>query len=36
VLGFKPRVGIEEGIRKFVDWYEEVHGRQPRTSGRAG
>jgi len=36
VLGFKPRVGIEEGIRKFVDWYEEIHGRQPRTSGRAG
>ena len=36
VLGFKPRVGIEEGIRKFVDWYEEVHGRQSRTSGRAG
>ena len=36
VLGFKPRVGIEEGIRKFVDWYEEVHGRQSRASGRAG
>jgi UDP-glucuronate 4-epimerase len=36
VLGFKPRVGIEEGLRKFVDWYEEVHGRQSRTSGRAG
>jgi UDP-glucuronate 4-epimerase len=36
VLGFKPRVGIEEGIRHFVDWYEEVHGRQSRTSGRTG
>ena len=36
VLGFKPRVGIEEGIRKFVAWYEEMHGRQSRTSGRAG
>jgi UDP-glucuronate 4-epimerase len=36
VLGFRPRVGIEEGIRKFVDWYEEVHGRQSRASGRAG
>src|SRR5436309_462552 len=36
VLGFKPRVGIDEGIRKFVDWYEEVHGRQSRASGRAG
>jgi UDP-glucuronate 4-epimerase len=36
VLGFKPRVGIEPGIRKFVDWYEEVHGRQSRAFGRAG
>jgi UDP-glucuronate 4-epimerase len=36
VLGFKPRVGIAAGIRKFVDWYEEVHGRQSRASGRAG
>jgi UDP-glucuronate 4-epimerase len=36
VLGFKPRVGIEAGIRQFVDWYEEVHGRQSRASRRAG
>lgn len=36
VLGFRPRVGIEAGIRKFVDWYEEVHGRQSRASSRAG
>jgi UDP-glucuronate 4-epimerase len=36
VLGFQPRVGIEEGIRKFVAWYEEVHGRQSRASGRTG
>ena len=36
VLGFRPRVGIEEGIRKFVDWYEGVHGRQSRAAGRAG
>jgi UDP-glucuronate 4-epimerase len=35
VLGFQPKVGIEEGIRKFVDWYQEVHGRQSRASGRA-
>ena len=27
-LGFRPRVGIEEGIRNFVRWYEEIHGRQ--------
>jgi nucleoside-diphosphate-sugar epimerase len=36
VLGFRPRVGIEEGIRKFVDWYQEAHGRQSRASSRAG
>ncbi len=23
-LGWKPRVGIEEGIRRFVRWYEEL------------
>jgi UDP-glucuronate 4-epimerase len=28
-LGYRPRVGIEEGIRRFVGWYEETHGRQP-------
>ncbi len=28
VLGYRPRVGIEEGIRNFVRWYEETHGRQ--------
>jgi len=27
-LGYRPRVGIEEGIRSFVRWYEETHGRQ--------
>jgi len=27
-LGYRPKVGIEEGIRLFVRWYEEVHGRQ--------
>jgi UDP-glucuronate 4-epimerase len=28
-LGFRPKVGIEEGIRQFVRWYEATHGRQP-------
>ena len=28
LLGFQPRVGIEEGIRNFVRWYQEIHGRQ--------
>ena len=23
VLGYQPRVGIEEGIRRFVEWYRE-------------
>jgi len=27
-LGYRPRVGIEEGIRKFVTWYEGAYGRQ--------
>jgi UDP-glucuronate 4-epimerase len=36
LLGFKPRVGIEEGVRKFVRWYEEIHGSQSRASRRAG
>ena len=27
-LGFRPRVGIEEGIGQFVRWYEATHGRQ--------
>ncbi|MGE5142709.1 MAG: NAD-dependent epimerase/dehydratase family protein [Acidobacteriota bacterium] len=25
-LGYRPKVGIEEGIRRFVAWYREVHG----------
>ena len=27
-LGYRPRVGIEDGIRRFVRWFEETHGRQ--------
>ncbi len=27
-LGYRPAVGIEEGIRQFVRWYEAIHGRQ--------
>ena len=27
-LGYRPKVGIEEGIRRFVAWYREVHGRE--------
>jgi UDP-glucuronate 4-epimerase len=28
VLGYRPKIGIEEGLRNFVRWYEESHGRQ--------
>ena len=27
-LDYRPRVGIEEGIRQFVRWYEATYGRQ--------
>jgi UDP-glucuronate 4-epimerase len=27
-LHYRPRVGIEEGIRHFVRWYEATHGRE--------
>ena len=27
-LGYRPRVDIEDGIRRFARWYEETHGRQ--------
>ena len=27
-LGYRPAVGIEQGIRQFVRWYEAIHGRQ--------
>lgn len=27
-LGFRPKVGIEEGIGHFVRWYEAIHGRK--------
>jgi UDP-glucuronate 4-epimerase len=27
-LRYRPAVGIEEGIRQFVRWYEATHGRQ--------
>ena len=27
-LGYRPKVGIDEGIRKFVTWYEGTNGHQ--------
>ncbi|HVH69130.1 MAG TPA: NAD-dependent epimerase/dehydratase family protein [Gemmatimonadales bacterium] len=28
-LGFRPKVGIDVGIRQFVRWYEATYGSQP-------
>ncbi|MDH5315435.1 MAG: GDP-mannose 4,6-dehydratase [Gemmatimonadota bacterium] len=28
ILGYRPRVPFEEGVRDFVRWYEEAHGHQ--------
>jgi UDP-glucuronate 4-epimerase len=28
VLGYRPQVAFEEGVRDFVRWYEEAHGHQ--------
>lgn len=28
-LGYRPQVSIAAGLRHFVRWYEETHGRQP-------
>ena len=25
-VGFKPDTSIDEGIRKFVEWYKEYYG----------
>jgi UDP-glucuronate 4-epimerase len=26
ILGFEPRIRIEEGLKEFVQWYKEYHG----------
>jgi UDP-glucuronate 4-epimerase len=28
LLGYRPATTVEEGVPRFVRWYEEVHGRQ--------
>jgi len=28
-LAYRPRVPITEGLRRFVRWYEDTHGREP-------
>lgn len=32
VLGYAPSVAIEDGIRRFVTWYEAAYGRPSRTA----
>jgi UDP-glucuronate 4-epimerase len=32
VLGYDPKVSIEEGVPRFVDWYEETYGRASRAA----
>ncbi|MGH7644609.1 MAG: GDP-mannose 4,6-dehydratase, partial [Gemmatimonadales bacterium] len=27
-LGYRPQIGIEDGIRRFTRWFEETYGRQ--------
>jgi len=26
VLGYQPKIGVEEGVARFVDWYREYYG----------
>ncbi len=33
ILGYDPRVAIEDGIARFVDWYREAHGHELSTPG---
>ena len=33
VLGYDPKVSIEEGIPDFVNWYEATHGRTTKANG---
>jgi UDP-glucuronate 4-epimerase len=29
VIGYEPRISIEEGIPKFVEWYVSYYGAGP-------
>jgi len=33
-VGFSPRVGVAEGVARFVDWYREYYGRKQSESTR--
>jgi UDP-glucuronate 4-epimerase len=30
-VGFRPRTTVDEGIRRFVEWYRQFYGSSPRT-----
>jgi UDP-glucuronate 4-epimerase len=32
VLGYAPRVSIEEGVPRFVQWYRNTYGHQPHSA----
>ena len=32
LLGYAPRVELEDGITEFVTWYEATYGRESRTT----
>ena len=32
VLGYDPRVAIEDGIARFVTWYEDTYGLESRAT----
>ena len=31
LTGFKPSVSVEEGVARFVEWYEQNYRRAPTT-----
>jgi UDP-glucuronate 4-epimerase len=31
-LGYRPAIGIEEGIKQFIDWYQEFYLKMPLSS----
>jgi CDP-glucose 4,6-dehydratase len=36
LTGWAPRVGLEEGLRRTLEWYREHPEARPRAQGRAG
>ncbi len=36
LLGYRPAVTLEEGIRRFIEWYGETYGSKSRTTTGTG